>query len=337
MKHINISMSFTPNKFLKEDSNIYLRDQQHAARLFVDDQFRLAPKHKFSFHVAFNISSSACHDSSLLQRHKNEINMLVKAVDLPSFTITNEVVNQYNRKKVIQTQHTPGEITITFQDDNMGVINKLWQNYYSYYYADPTSAESGSAYKRNATKNFNFISSSYGLDNGSSNPFFNYITIYQMARHEYVSYKLINPIITSWDHNKLDYSESKTHDFTMKIRCEAIAYGSGFVENGDVEGFGYEHYDVTPSPLVGTSDTGSNSPSFAKSNITNNISVINNIIEQINIAQNTKELPSAGTVGVINNLTIDAPDTVNGLQGIAFPLPSTNNKQIIASSVKLGK
>lgn len=330
-------MSFTPNKFLKEDSNVYLRDQQHAARLFVDDQFRLAPKHKFLFHAAFNINRSACKDTSLLQRHKNEINMLVKSIELPSFTVTKDIVNQYNRKKVIQTQHSPGEITITFHDDNMGVINKLWQNYYSYYYADSTSAQSGSAYNRNATKNFNFISSTYGLDNGSSTPFFNYITIYQMARHEYVSYKLINPIITSWNHNKLDFSDAKTHDFTMKIQCEAVAYGSGMVEDGDVEGFGYEHYDTTPSPLVGVSDNGSLSPSFTKENTISGSSLINTLIEQLNTAQSTKELQNAGTVGVINNLTIDAPDTVNGLQGIAFPLPSTNNKQIIASIVKLGK
>lgn len=330
-------MSFTPNKFLKEDTTTYLKDQRHASRLFVDDQFRLAPKHKFLFHVAFNINRSACKDSSLLQRHKNEINMLVKSVDLPSFTITTETISQYNRKKIIQVQHTPGEITINFQDDNMGIINRLWQNYYSYYYADSKSAESSNAYSRNATKNFNYITKNYGLDNGSNTPFFNYIIIYQMARHEYVSYKLINPIITSWNHNKLDFSDSKTHDFTMKIKCEAVAYGSGMVDHNDIEGFGHDHYDLIPSPLVGETEYGSHSPSFAKSNNKSNVSLIDTVIEQINTAQNTKELSNSGKVGVINNLTVDAPDTVNGLSGIAFPLPITNNKSIVASNVNLGK
>lgn len=319
-------MSYTPNKFLKDHSTIYLKDQQHASRLFVDDQFRLAPKHKFLFHVAFNINRSACKDKSLLQRHKNEINMLVKSVSLPTFKVEVAIINQYNRKKAIQTTHEPGEITITFQDDNMGLINKLWQNYYSYYYSDSSSAKSSNAYSRNATKNFNFVSKPYGLDNGSTSPFFNYITIYQMARHEFISYKLINPIVSSWDHSKLDYSDTKTNEFTMKIRYEAVTYNSGFVEHGDVEGFGYEHYDTVPSPLVGLADTQSHSPSFAKSENTSNNSLLNTIIEQINTAQNSKELTNAGTKGVINNLAQDSPDSVSGLSGYSFPKSSTTKK-----------
>ena len=85
-------MAFTPTKQLQPDSKIYLRDQQHAARLFVDDQFRLAPKLSFSFHVAFGINPGACKDATLLQRHRNEINMLVKSVELPNFTIDVETL-----------------------------------------------------------------------------------------------------------------------------------------------------------------------------------------------------------------------------------------------------
>lgn len=330
-------MSFTPNNYLKNTSNITLRDQEHAARLFVDDQFRLAPKHKFLFHVAFNINSSACKDSSLIQRHKNEINMLVKNIDLPNFTIQTELVNQYNRKKAIQYQHKPGEISISFHDDNMGLINKVWQNYYSYYYADSSSATVPGAYNRTATKNFDYTNSSYGLDNGSTNPFFNYITIYQMARHEYISYKLTNPIITSWNHNKLDYSQSNaTNDFTMKLQCEAVSYDSGMVDDGTVEGFGVEHYDNTPSPISGSENTTSFSPTF--SNRTTGInSTLDTIVQQINTYQNTQILNNAGRTGVINNLAATTTQSVNGLRGITFPTPVTNNKPTVATLINLGK
>ena len=98
-------MAFTPTTALKSDPTILLRDPQHAARLFTDDQFRLAPKQKFLFHVAFNINEAACRDINLVQRHKNEIGMLVKNIDLPGFDITVETVNQYNRKrKVVNAQ-----------------------------------------------------------------------------------------------------------------------------------------------------------------------------------------------------------------------------------------
>ena len=328
-------MAFTPNKYLTDDSHVYLRDQQHAARLFVDDQFRLAPKHKFLFHVAFGINLAACGDSTLINRHRNEINMLVKSVSLPSFTITADTVNQYNRKKVIQTQHKPGEIAMTFHDDNMGLINQVWQNYYKYYYADPTSAQSGNAYTRNATRNFNYTTAPYGLDNGSTKPFFNYITIYQMARHEFISYKLINPMITSWDHGKMAYAEPGVNEFTMKLQCEAISYGSGSVTPGDPEGFALEHYDLTPSPLQGTPNITSASPTFSA--ITkNDPDILNTVLQQINTYQNTQTLTAAGTTGIVSNLAINTPPTVNGLQGIAFPISNATSPTTKATPVKLG-
>ena len=294
-------MSFTANNHLTSDPKTTLKDYQHAAKLFVPDQFRLAPKHNFLFHVAFSINPSALRNTNLTQRYSNEINMLVKGIDLPSFKISTEVLNQYNRKKVMQTTHAPGEIKVKFHDDNMGLINQLWQNYYSYYYADSISASTNGAYNRNAMRNSNFITAPYGLDAGSTAPFFNYITVYQMARHEFISYKLINPIITNWNHNKLDYSDTKTHDFDLGIAYESVAYGLGAVTAGDPEGFALTHYDVTPSPLQGVNpDPTVSDPSFVKSLDTEGLSagILNNAVNTVNTYQNT----SSGGGGIVSTL-----------------------------------
>jgi hypothetical protein len=104
--------------------------------------------------------------------------VLVKSADLPNYTLSVETLNQYNRKKNIQTSHKYNAINITFHDDNMGLINHLWQNYYSYYYADSIAATDPAAFKRNATKSSDYITTLYGLDNGSTLPFFNSIKIY---------------------------------------------------------------------------------------------------------------------------------------------------------------
>ena len=80
-----------------------LGDYQHGARLYVDDAFRLAPKVKFLYHVTFNINADASSViPQLAQKHRNEINMLVKSVDLPKYDISTEVKHQYNRKRVVQ-------------------------------------------------------------------------------------------------------------------------------------------------------------------------------------------------------------------------------------------
>jgi hypothetical protein len=333
-------MAFTPNNFLTQTSQATLRDQQHAARLFTDDQFRLAPKHKFLFHVAFNINPAALQSIELVQRYKNEINMLVKSCDLPNFTINTETLNQYNRKKNVQTGMKYNPLSIVFHDDNMGLINQLWQNYYSYYYADTTSAVDAGAYDRTATKNFNYFNNTYGLDNGSVQPFFNYITIYQMARHEYVSYRLHNPIITQWNHNKLDYAQGQnTHDNTAQIAFEAVSYDRGVVNSENVEGFGAEHYDQTPSTLQGLSDPGAIKSSLVgRSNVTNNASqFLSNLAGTVNGYQNTQTLGSAAQTGLLNNTLQTAQQGVSGVQGIAFPVASTTAAGTVAAKqVNLG-
>jgi hypothetical protein len=331
-------MAFTPNEYLYNDSNILLRDPQHAARLFSDDQFRLAPKHKFLFHVSFSINPAAVQNINLIQRHRNEINMLVKSCDLPSFAVTVETLNQYNRKKNIQTTHKYQPINITFHDDNMGVINQLWQSYYSYYYADSLAGTNPSAYKRNATKSSNYINTPYGLDNGSTTPFFNHIIIYQMARHEFVSYKLHNPIITSWNHNKVDYEQSKGHDNAMQLAIEAVSYGNGVVELGEPEGFGFEHYDNTPSPLKGEVPSGTASFAGISSGNSNNIiSTINTVAEQINTYQNTQANQNTESSPTVAGLTPTSTASVSGLQGFNFPVQSPTNNTVIAEQSNVGR
>jgi hypothetical protein len=330
-------MSFTSTPNLNSDPTVNLRDYQHAARMFSDQQFRLAPKFDFQYHVAFNINKSALQNANIVTRYGTEINMLVKGVTLPKFDIRTDAVNQYNRKKQIQYHHSMGDVVLTCYDDNMGLMNQLWQNYYSYYYADSTSAKATGAYGRTATQNSNYIKTPFGLDNSSNNPFFNYITIYQMARHEWVSAKLINPIIKSWDGNKLAWDSTKTHEFGMTLAYEAVTYDSGTVTPGTPEGFALDHYDMTPSPLTGLPDSGTINPSFAQALDIQTAapSFVNNAINTINAYQNTQS-PTApiGTPGVGTTAPLQ---TIGGVPGIVFPqASSTRNNTTTANSINLG-
>lgn len=329
-------MAFTPNQYLKSDSKVVLRDWRHAARLFTDDQFRLAPKQKFQFHVAFSINKAALFDPALVQRHGNEINLLVKNIDLPGYEVQTETLNQYNRKKNVQYTHKYKNINVTFHDDNMGVINQLWQNYYNYYYADPSSAKDPGAFNRTAMKNFSYTSNAYGFDNGSTSPFFNSIKIYQMARHEYVEYTLYNPIITGWNHNKVDYNQGAAHDNSMTLAYEAVSYAIGNVGEDGPEGFGLEHYDLTPSPLQSNSGLTSSSPSFTQTAANNAASDINNSVTSINTYQNTQQKTASGTSGLLSNIIASATPGVSGVQGIAFPVSTAQTTTVQAKSINLG-
>jgi len=113
------------------------------------------------------------------------------------------------------------------------------------------SAASGvpAAYQRNSTKGPTLNTFRYGLDNGSSVPFFSSIQIFQLARHQYQSYTLINPIITGWQHDALSSSTNEGTQNTMTLAYEAVIYGAGAVSRGNPKTFATEFYDNQPSPL----------------------------------------------------------------------------------------
>ncbi len=237
-----------------------LGDYQHGARLYVDDAFRLAPKVKFLYHVTFNINADASSViPQLAQKHRNEINMLVKSVDLPKYDISTEVKHQYNRKRVVQKRLDYAPINITFHDDNYGVTTAMWEAYYRYYYRDgnygttdaagsPDTSAKGPYNKFNVFKKD--FKNRYGFDNDSSKSFFDSIVIYQMARQEYTSFTLVNPMISSWSHDTMDQAVSEVVQSQMQLQYETVWYSRGQVVEGVApKGFATEHYDLTPSPL----------------------------------------------------------------------------------------
>ena len=231
-----------------------LKDYQHAARLFNDDGFRLAPKSKFLFYTVFELSPSALKVMPQLdQRHKQEINMLVKAIDLPKFQITTVTKNMYNRKKNLQTAIEYDPINITFHDDNLGLTSTLMEAYFRYYYRDGNYRTEGTAppyaprntYGTPASQNYR-----YGLDNDHTEPFFKKITIYQMARHEYIAYTLVNPLVTGLTHDQMDASAGgEVTQNQLTVAYETVFYSRGPVGADNPAGFGTAHYDTTPSPL----------------------------------------------------------------------------------------
>ena len=60
----------------------------------------------------------------------------VKEIKLPAYKFSVDTMNQYNRKRKVQTQIDYDPITCVMHDDNSDLARELWYNYYSYYYKD---------------------------------------------------------------------------------------------------------------------------------------------------------------------------------------------------------
>jgi len=124
---------------------VSLRDFTHASKTFRTNNYGFTPKFKYLFHVYFSINPEAFPDGI-----NNNYGLLVKTIKLPSFNIDTATMNQYNRKRIIQTKIKYDPIDISFHDDNGsglgtpnlgGSVRALWKAYYNYYYFDGTTPE----------------------------------------------------------------------------------------------------------------------------------------------------------------------------------------------------
>ena len=254
-----------------------MADYTHAARLYTDDNFRLAPKQKFLYHVTLNLNENVVNKilPGWVQRHSNEVNMLVKSVTMPKFDIQTETKNKYNRKKNLQTRIDYAPVNIVFHDDNNSIVTQLWTAYYNYYFVDGTYGSRDGAGAPNQTARpydrFNTYMGSprngdrFGLDNNQYEPFFTSIQISQMARHQYLTLTLVNPIIESWQHDTLENSAGADPvQNSMTVAYESVFYADGPIDEGNSpKGFGTVHYDNTPSPI----SAGSSSSLFGSAGI----------------------------------------------------------------------
>jgi hypothetical protein len=276
-------MAFGQNQNLSHTGPEYLRDYQHASRVFRSNAYANAPRFKFSFHVYFTLNIVDIPPlQNIFGTNQSTIGLLVKTIQLPQYQIQTDVLNQYNRKRIVQKKIEYQPIQIEFHDDGNDLIRTLWYNYYSYYYKDPsqqygnqsnTNGALGVNSNTPAGFNYNnrdiyandrsvndwgFIGESYSDGTSSADgkpPFFRDIRIYGFNQHKYAEYVLINPIITTWNHDTYNYSEDGgIMNNTTTITYETVKYYAGGIgtqrPDENVIGFADPNaYDQGPSPL----------------------------------------------------------------------------------------
>ena len=253
-----------------------LRDYTHAAKTFGagggpnqgGGTYQYLPRNKFLFYVNFNLNTNIPAVANFISGGKSSIiSLMVKTAQLPGYNIEVGTMNQYNRKRLIQTKINYNPCQITFNDDNSDLIRNMWYQYYQYYYSDPqykygntpnqqgvlgeiSGALGGFSYTINDTYSAARVTQHWGLSGqGYSNPslqslasslltgpassvepFFRDITIYGMSQKTYAQYTMINPLITDWTHDTYDYAAgNQVVQHIMSIRYENVKYYSGAI------------------------------------------------------------------------------------------------------------
>lgn len=265
-----------------------LRDYTHASKTFTTNSYELKPRFKFLFHVSFtlNVQAIPALRGTISNDEIIQYSYLVKTVDLPKFNISNDVLNQYNRKRIVQTKIEYEPVSITFHDDGGDNSRNMWYNYFKYYYKDPSQKYLSTAEPTNGfigklanyqtgfsynnrdiydqerignVNDWGYIGEAYNdgtQDSSGKPPFFRDIRITGLDQHKFAQYILINPLITNWSHDQYDYSQGNgIMTNTMQIRYETVKYFSGALSGAkpDVNVVGFAdpaHYDTRKSPLA---------------------------------------------------------------------------------------
>ncbi len=166
---------------------------------------------------------------------RNEMTFLVKSIERPSIEASVEVINQYNKKRVVRTGFRYNPVNVTFYDTADNSALKLWNSYAKYFVGDFHHLENGftddiiNSSMSDQTKD----KAGWGLKiqpkdktNGiGSQFFFQKIQIIQLWGNEYSTTELINPVITTFNPDDLDYSSNgDVGVINMTIQYEGLLY-----------------------------------------------------------------------------------------------------------------
>jgi len=356
-----LNQAFT--NFLGNTDNTAVRDYQHASQVYVGNNYAKTPKFGFLYFITFSINPSVPLDPGAGPQIKKEVGLLVKKIDLPKFNLKTEILNQYNRKTVVQTGLNYTNINIDFHDDNSNLTRDLWTNYYRYYFMDSTYGTGDNNVLPPQFKDTKYTKNdySYGLDSYQSVPFFDSINIYVLHQQNFTQYTLVNPMVADWNHDTLDQDGgTKILANRMTVAYENVLYNKGKIVRGtSPEGFGAQYYDQTNSPLAVAGNPGDGTQPAGANNVTGSSpgpsQTVENPINRATINQTlsgaTKsqaQLNSNSTYdsnnysissGVLGNLQSAGAENVRPLSGIGLPInpfsavDNRNATQAIPSSI----
>jgi len=211
----------------------------------------LIPKPKFLFFARFRISKTALDaaaqlgDKSAFDNIKNDVIFQIKQIDKPKFNIQSETLNQYNKKRVVQTGIDYNPMTINFHDDVGDKVMRFWNDYFKYYYGDG-GRESTLDWRNdmvtrdfvNGQQNENGWGYRGNFAGGSVNMhLIESIELIQFYGQEFTSMQFVRPIITIFDHDNNDYAEGRV--------------GTGIRISFDYEGV---IYNLDPTNVEGHED-----------------------------------------------------------------------------------
>jgi len=213
-----------------------LRDSRHARHRFetrdaqTEQDFGGRPKPKFLFGVRF-ITQFNSPAFGQFSDQNGDVAFMVKTVDKPKIDFDVTVMNQYNKRRLVQTKIKYQPINMRFYDSVDERLSKFILSYMQHYYGDHLAENVDQWSYDKISSEFNNGVDGWGYRGisqpGRSNsaPFMSHIELYQFFGGNFSRWVFVNPLITSFDHDNVDAeSGNVAQEASMSVEFEGLLY-----------------------------------------------------------------------------------------------------------------
>jgi len=216
---------------------IMLRDSRTASHNFRlnNNSWDGIPKPKFLYYVRFLRSNpGSTNNGSSEGDWAKGIGILAKSIDRPKIQFDTDVVNQYNKKRIIQKRVEYEPIGFTFHDTVDNRVFHMFEDYFRYYYGDPRNTSAADwSWDITAQQMQTGQAGAWGfippIDGTNNTYFFSHIEFYYIYGGKYSRYDIVNPKIKSFRPSSMEYESNSGAEIQMDFEYEGIVYqGNNF-------------------------------------------------------------------------------------------------------------
>lgn len=160
----------------------------------------------------FGSNSTSTSSGTSTANWSEVLGFYAKACDRPSIRFRTRTLNQYNKKRVIQTGHDFNPIRISFNDTADGAAEAMFREYYSFYYGDAKNTSSTAWASDVIASTMNQGSGGWGfrapsVTTAEMSYFFDTIQIYIFYNGMFDRYDIVNPKIREYSCDALEYGD----------------------------------------------------------------------------------------------------------------------------------
>ena len=169
-----------------------------------------------------------------------KLSNLIKAFQFPQITYRNQVLNQYNRKRISQTGLEYGNLALTVHDDIHDNWMRFLSIYHNYHYMDGRGySDELNGFKQdldttlpmadqNASNNGLWNPGSAGLDIHRDKYLIDRIDFYKYSGGKVSVTHFINPTLNSFTQSANDYSSSELQELQLDFSFEKVLISPEF-------------------------------------------------------------------------------------------------------------